>query len=258
MEASMTAVALISGTRDEVAQVAQDPRIGEAETAIEQFGRTGAVRDAAAYARCCISLIQELLPQAFPGELRGEVLRAASIKALDACATRGDDRKGWLAWSLAHELRDLAASYDIQVDALRPPRGRPGEAHTRAGLNAGQVVTLAQELMRVADSTSALEEIQQVMGLSSADAAGLFGVTRQAVDQWRQNGVPADRVADVQRIRDVARALYEELIPERIPQVVRNPARGLGGRSILAVLGGPGGTETVRGYLARLYAFDSA
>jgi hypothetical protein len=60
----------------------------------------------------------------------------------------------------------------------------------------------------------------------------------------------------VERTRDVARVLYEELIPERIPQVVRNPARGLGDRTILQVLAHPDGTEHVRAYLARLYSFE--
>ena len=88
-----------------------------------------------------------------------------------------------------------------------------------------------------------------------AEVAGLFGVQRQAVDQWLKNGVPAGRIADVEQVRDVALVLYDELIPERIPQVVRNPAKRLGGRSILQTLAGPDGADDVRAYLARLYSF---
>lgn len=254
----MGAMALLTGSREEVEEVTHDPRIEEAEAAIERFERTGAVRDASAFARSCYSLVHEVVYQQFPQELRGDALQRAAVKVLDAGmhAGAGD---GWLAWSLAHELRDLATAYGVTVEALRPPRPPRGQVHTPAGrITAGQLGTLAQEVLRLTGSVSALEEIQQVLGLSSAEAAAIFGVRRQAVDQWRRNGVPADRAADVERVRDVARVLYEELLPERIPQVVRNPARGLGNRSILQVLADPDGAERVRAYLARLYAFEAA
>lgn len=128
----------------------------------------------------------------------------------------------------------------------------------RAALSLERLHTISTEVLRIAGSTSALDELQQVLGLSGAETARIFGVSRQAVDQWRQNGVPSDRLADVERVRDVARVLYDELLPDRIPQVVRNPARSLGNRSILEVLAEPDGSEQVRAYLARLYAFVGA
>ncbi|HEX8691171.1 MAG TPA: antitoxin Xre/MbcA/ParS toxin-binding domain-containing protein [Longimicrobium sp.] len=255
----MSAAALLTGSRDEITEAAHDPRIEEAEAAILRFGRTGAVRDANLYARSCYSLVHEIVHQQFPRDVRREALQAAATKVLDAGVFVGlGPDEGWLAWSLAHELRDLAAAYGVPVESVRAPRPPREGGRGQGALSVGRLATLAHEVLRIAGSATALEEIQQVLGLSSAEAAALFGVSRQAVDQWRRNGVPAERVADVERVRDVAQVLYEELIPERIPQVVRNPARGLGGRSILDVLAEPAGAERVRAYLARLYSFEAA
>ena len=254
----MTAAALLTGSREEIAEIGHDPRIEAAEAALGRFERTGAVRDANTYARSCYSLVHEIVHQQFPADVRGSALHMAAVKVIDAGVAGGVDEDapgGWLVWSLAHELRDLAVTCGVYVEPIRPPRARPGGSKARPRL-AGYLGTLSQEVLRLMGSVSALEEIQQVLGLSSAEAGAVFGVSRQAVDQWRRNGVPADRVADVERVRDIARVLYEELIPERIPQVVRNRARGLGDQSILQVLAQPDGAERVRGYLARLYSFQ--
>jgi hypothetical protein len=253
----MGAAALLTGSREEIEEAARDPRIEEAKAAITRFRRTGAVRDASAYARSCYSLVHEVVHQEFPRESRRDALQVAAVKVIDAGLTASADDEapgGWLVWSLAHELRDLATDYGIDVETIRLPR-RAGWVRKGSGISASFVGTLTQEVLRVTGSVSALEEIQQTMGLSSAEVAGLFGVQRQAVDQWLKNGVPTGRIADVEQVRDVALVLYDELIPERIPQVVRNPARGLGGRSILGALAGPDGADDVRAYLARLYSF---
>lgn len=254
----MVAIALLTGSREEIERVAHDPRIEAAEAALGRFGRTGAVRDASAYARSCYALVHEIVHQEFPREVRGEALQRAGIKMVDAGTVGAQaNEDGWLVWSLAHGLRELAASYGISVKTLRPPRPRHPELSGRTALGGGRLNTLWQEVSRIAASATALEEIQGIMGLSGAEAGSLFGISRQAVDQWRKNGVPAERMADVERIRDTAMVLYEELIPERIPQVVRTPARGLEGRSILETLRAPGGADRVRAYLARLYAFEA-
>jgi hypothetical protein len=254
----MGAAALLTGSRQEIEDVGGDPRIEEAEAALGRFERTGALRDANAYARACYLVVREIVHQQFPRALREQALQMAAIKMIDAGMSAGADPNapgGGLVWSLAHELRDLAASCGVAVEPIRAPRRGP-EDTARQRHSAAALGTLAHEVLRVTGTVGALDEIQQTFRLSSAETAALFGVRRQAVDQWRANGVPAGRAADVDRVRDVARVLYEELIPERIPQIVRNPARGLGGRSILQALAEPDGPGRVRGYLARLYAFE--
>jgi len=72
--------------------------------------------------------------------------------------------------------------------------------------------------------------------LSISDVARLFGVTRQAVQQWLDDGVPAARqpkLLQILRIRDL---LERNLELPRIPAVVRSDAAAYGGRSMLEMI----------------------
>lgn len=102
-----------------------------------------------------------------------------------------------------------------------------------------------------------LNRIRDSFGLSESELGRLFGVTRQAVDQWRRRGVPPTRSADVDRVGELAGLLQRRLLPRRLPQVVRTPARGLGGRSVLQVLESEG-PAPVYAYLSRLYSYRGA
>ena len=255
----MQSAVLLTGSRGEIEDLVDDPRIREAEQALARFDRTGSVRDAAAYARASVSLVSEIVPRIFPPERRAQALVGAGVKLLDAyTAMFAGDQRGWLAWALAHELHDLAQSHGIEVEPLRAPRPPRGEKPELPSLTQDRMVTLSTEIFRLLGPSGALSEIQTTMGLNTAELGRIFGVTRQAVDQWQTKGVPAERVAEVERVRDVARVLFEELIPERIPNVVRTPAKGLDGRTMLEVLAEPEGADRVRGYLARLYSFVPA
>lgn len=94
--------------------------------------------------------------------------------------------------------------------------------------------TVLQEL---SGAGTGLEHLMAAWQLSVADVARLFGVARQAVQQWLSGGVPAARqpkLATVQRIADL---LERNLQPDRIPAVVRTPADEYGGRSMLRAIG---------------------
>lgn len=83
------------------------------------------------------------------------------------------------------------------------------------------------------DQAPVLGQIRRILDLSDPELARILGVTRQALEQWRKRGVPAERSADVDRLAAAADWLAEELIAERIPQIVRTPVPGLGGRTML-------------------------
>ena len=68
------------------------------------------------------------------------------------------------------------------------------------------------------------------------DVARLFGVRRQAVQQWLEDGVPAARQPKLLAILGIADLLERNLLPERIPAVVRTPSPADGGRSMLEVI----------------------
>lgn len=84
------------------------------------------------------------------------------------------------------------------------------------------------------DQAPVLGQIRRILDLSDPELARILGVTRQAMEQWRKRGIPAERSADVDRLSAAADWLAEELIAERIPQIVRTPVPGLGGRTMLA------------------------
>ncbi|MDQ2909317.1 MAG: hypothetical protein M3R44_08225 [Candidatus Eremiobacteraeota bacterium] len=74
------------------------------------------------------------------------------------------------------------------------------------------------------------------------------------MQQWSVNGVPPERAADVDRVRELAGLFALRFIPARIPQIVRTPGRGLGERCVLEVLAASG-VEPVYAYLERLFSY---
>jgi hypothetical protein len=85
---------------------------------------------------------------------------------------------------------------------------------------------------------------QLVCALSPTKTGRVFGVSRQAVNAWLTKGVPADRLADVDRAGQLAAELTRTFRRERLPQIVRGPIPALNDRSILESLrtDGPGPT----------------
>jgi predicted transcriptional regulator len=85
-------------------------------------------------------------------------------------------------------------------------------------------------------SGQALARSLAVWGLSQAEAARLFGVSRQAVGKWLEHGVPAERARPVADLAAATDLLVHYLKRERIPAVVRRPVAALGGASLLDLL----------------------
>jgi DNA-binding transcriptional regulator YdaS (Cro superfamily) len=81
-----------------------------------------------------------------------------------------------------------------------------------------------------------LDEIQAVFDLNATDLAGLFGVERQAVSQWRARGIPSARRAKVTTVAEIATILRHRLRPANIPGVVRKSADAYGHRNMLEMI----------------------
>jgi hypothetical protein len=75
--------------------------------------------------------------------------------------------------------------------------------------------------------------------------------------RWPRRGIPAERRADVDRLRAAAEWLVESVHPERIPQVVRRPVPALGQRSILAFAEEAGPLALLQ-HLAGLFGMQGA
>lgn len=75
---------------------------------------------------------------------------------------------------------------------------------------------------------------------------------RQAVDRW-ESGIPVGRTAQVNRLVELAQVLQRRLVPARIPEIIRTPAKGLGGRTTVA----SSGVEPIYEYVARLASYPT-
>lgn len=83
---------------------------------------------------------------------------------------------------------------------------------------------------------SELDRLMHAWGLTVTGVARLFGVRRQAVQQWLEEGVPAARQPKLLAVLEIADLLGRNLRPERIPGAVRGPAEAYGGRSMLELI----------------------
>jgi hypothetical protein len=116
------------------------------------------------------------------------------------------------------------------VEAALEALARALRASTSSGRDAQRVQAAVRK--RVAALTAApagqlaaadLARALRVLDVSMSEAGRLFGVSRSAVEQWLERGVPAARLA---RATNLA----------RIAAVVREPATAYGGESILALV----------------------
>jgi len=81
--------------------------------------------------------------------------------------------------------------------------------------------------------TDQLRRTLAVWGLSGAEAAGVFGVSRQALSKWLANGIPAERLEVVATMAAATDLLVHHLKRDRIPATVRRKAERLDGHSLL-------------------------
>jgi hypothetical protein len=81
-----------------------------------------------------------------------------------------------------------------------------------------------------------LDPIADAFELSETELGRLFGVSRQAVGQWRDRGVPSSRMAKVTTVAAICDLLGHQLKAERIPGVARRPADAYGGLSMLEMI----------------------
>lgn len=87
------------------------------------------------------------------------------------------------------------------------------------------------------EDESSLERIARVLDLSQTELGKAFGVTRQAVGRWLEEGVPPARQPKVLVVAQIVDLLERNLIPGRIPAVARAKAPAYGGLSMLDLIG---------------------
>jgi DNA-binding XRE family transcriptional regulator len=92
---------------------------------------------------------------------------------------------------------------------------------------------VGDELGRV---RSPLDRVASVLGVNRTELAHLFGVRRQAIEQWEARGVPGERQEKLATLDAIVDLLTAKLKPDRIPGVVRRPAAAYGDRSIVEAI----------------------
>ncbi|MEN3280828.1 MAG: hypothetical protein V7607_1968 [Solirubrobacteraceae bacterium] len=116
------------------------------------------------------------------------------------------------------------------TDTLTPPNGHLPEWQ----LDDRQFVRFSRAVLdELSRADTPLDHVSAVLALSQTELAALFGVRRQALDQWATRGVPSDRQEKVATLGAIADLLAAKLKRDRIPGVVRRPAPAYGDRSIL-------------------------
>ena len=81
------------------------------------------------------------------------------------------------------------------------------------------------------------KRVKDLFGLSNSEVANLFGVKRQAVDQWEQSGeVPTARREKLANLLSVGELLERKLSPGRLPLVARRSAEAYGGITMLEMM----------------------
>jgi transcriptional regulator with XRE-family HTH domain len=93
-------------------------------------------------------------------------------------------------------------------------------------------------LLELSGAGTGLQSLLASWELSVTDLARLFGVRRQAVQQWLQDGVPPSRQPKLAAVLRIADLLERNLLPQRIPAVVRSPSPAYGDVSMLDAIAG--------------------
>lgn len=104
---------------------------------------------------------------------------------------------------------------------------------------------------------SSLARILDAWGLSQAELARLFGVTRQAIGKWLERGVPAERIETIADLAAATDLLVLHLKRDRIPAVVRRKSAALGKRSLLDLVAASRHRDVLEACRS-MFAFDRA
>jgi transcriptional regulator with XRE-family HTH domain len=128
----------------------------------------------------------------------------------------------------------MSAASDIIPDMAPPPPHASAPSKVPQALDYRRFSRFV--LLESAGAGTGLERLLAGWELTVTELASLFGVRRQAVQQWLTDGVPPARQPKLAVIHRIADLLERNLRPERIPAVVRAPAVALGEASMLELI----------------------
>lgn len=160
-----------------------------------------------------------------------EALETASAEAPFGPWTARFPREEAVALDLASRVRQL-----IGLRALDPAPAGPGLREIVDDLSARRFLRRVRFHLNHPDEEHPLRRLMDAFELSKTELASLFGVRRQAVDQWLARGMPSERQEKVQTLVAVCDLLERKLKPGRLAGVARRPADAYGGKTMLELI----------------------
>jgi hypothetical protein len=137
-----------------------------------------------------------------------------------------------VALDLASRVRQLIG---LRALALAPAEHGFGEVDID-DLTARRFLRRVRFHLNHPDEEHPLQRLMDAFELSKTELGSLFGVRRQAVDQWLERGVPAERQEKVQTLMAITDLLERKLKPGRLAGVARRPADAYGGKTMLELI----------------------
>jgi DNA-binding XRE family transcriptional regulator len=162
-----------------------------------------------------------------------EALETASAEAPFGPWTARFPLEEAVALDLTSRVRQL-----IGLRALDPAPADPGlgEVVDVDDLTAQRFLRRVRFHLNHPDEEHPLRRVMDAFDLSKTELASLFGVRRQAVDQWLERDVPSERKEKVQTLVAICDLLERKLKPGRLAGVARRPADAYGGKTMLELI----------------------
>lgn len=142
--------------------------------------------------------------------------------------------RGGMALRLLAELR---AAVPGAIPLIPPPvRWEPWASSDEMRMVIYLCETALLERLEYAKTLTPLRRVMELFELDRSEFARLFGVTRQAVEQWEERGVPSERWAKLTTLLAVGELFARKLRPHVLPGVARTKAEAYGGRTMLELI----------------------
>jgi hypothetical protein len=233
--------ALDGGTHVAALTIVLDEALGGADSAAREYVRE--------YSQLTERLLEEA--QSFRPDIvvrAGDKLAVAQVKSAPARAPveallGASAEAPFGPWTADYEpadavVLDLASRVRqlIGLRGLEPPVSENGSRPPVGDLEAHRFIQRVRHHLNHPDDEDPLERLMQAFDLSKTELASLFGVRRQAVDQWMERGVPGDRQDKLATLLAIVDLLERKLKPGRLPGVARRPAAAYGGKTMLELI----------------------
>lgn len=152
------------------------------------------------------------------------------LRALSAPLT------GWVgSFGFGRGIAASVAASALELTPLSTPIAVPSGLAPEVG-RADLVEFERRVLATLRLEDNPLVVIGRELQLSKTEMGELFSVSRQAVSEWMDKGIPSGRMRDVSQVLKATSILSRKLKPGRTSLVARRPAAALGGRTLIEAM----------------------